>query len=541
MSESVYSRDALSERLDFLGLDERMRTTLRDLRPVLTQAIRPALNTFYDKVRATPHMRAFFSDDRHIAAAQSHQEKHWALIAEANFDTDYTNAVRRIGQAHARIGLEPRWYIGGYAAVLTELVRTLVKEQWPRLTQLSKRSPQSVAESLGALVRAAMLDMDLAISVYLDELDGQRQAVQQANETVKREAANAVNALGAGLTKLAGKDLTYRISDDLPDAYTKLKGDFNAAVEQLESAIGAVSGSAEAIHSGTQEISSAADDLSRRTERQAASLEETAAALDEITATVKKSAEGARHAQSVVLAADENAKQSALVVQETIAAMDAIAKSAQQINQIIGVIDEIAFQTNLLALNAGVEAARAGDAGRGFAVVASEVRALAQRSADAAKEIKALISASNVQVDHGVKLVGETGKSLERIMAQVGDISDVVSQIATGASEQALGLDQVNATVNEMDRVTQQNATMVEETTAAAHSLSQEMSQLYDFIGKFQIGRVRQERMTDMERKKAAGHVIRNQDGVKAAARFTRGAIKAVVYDEKFRGIARKF
>jgi len=217
-------------------------------------------------------------------------------------------------------------------------------------------------------------------------------------------------------------------------------------------------------------------------------LEETAAALDEITTAVKKSAEGAAHARQVVATADQDAKNSALVMRQAVEAMQAIAKSSTQISQIIGVIDEIAFQTNLLALNAGVEAARAGEAGRGFAVVASEVRALAQRSAEAAKEIKGLISNSTVQVESGVKLVAETGQSLERIMTQVADINSVVGDIAASAQEQATGLQQVNTAINQMDQTTQQNAAMVEETTAAGHSLSQETGQLNELVGQFRIG-----------------------------------------------------
>ncbi len=328
----------------------------------------------------------------------------------------------------------------------------------------------------------------------------------------------AVNEIGAGLARLADRDLEHRIEKPFTPAFEKLRLDFNLSLEKLQATLVQISESAHVIQSGTQEISSASDDLSRRTEQQAASLEETAAALDQITATVKKSAEGAGHAREVVVAADEDAKKSALVVRQAVEAMDAIAKSAQQISQIIGVIDEIAFQTNLLALNAGVEAARAGDAGRGFAVVASEVRALAQRSAEAAKEIKGLISASTTQVDHGVKLVAETGRSLERIMTQVAEINDVVGDIAAGAKEQATGLDEVNTAINQMDQVTQQNAAMVEESTAASHSLSQETSQLSNLVGQFQISQAKGGDPLRRELKKVAPHAFRPAAKAPAAA-----------------------
>ena len=313
--------------------------------------------------------------------------------------------------------------------------------------------------------------------------------------------------IGAGLARFADGAIDQPIKREFLPAFEKLKVDFNAAQEKLRSTLAGIAESAKVLDAGAGEVTTASDDLSRRTEQQAASLEETAAALDQITATVKKSAEGASHAREVVVTANEDAKKSSSVVSEAVQAMGAIAKSAQQISQIIGVIDEIAFQTNLLALNAGVEAARAGDAGRGFAVVASEVRALAQRSAEAAKEIKGLISASSTQVDQGVNLVAETGKSLERIIAQVTEINEVVATIAAGANEQATGLHQVNTAINEMDQVTQKNAAMVEETTAAAHSLSQETAQLARLVGQFKIG---QSDALKRELQKAAPHVFRS-------------------------------
>ena len=313
-----------------------------------------------------------------------------------------------------------------------------------------------------------------------------------SNEAARTGAAarqeDVVRAIGAGLNRLSGGDLTCRLEQAFAAEYEQLRTDFNASLETLQAAMLTVGSNVQALRSGSGEITSAADDLSRRTEQQAASLEETAAALDEITATVKKTAEGALHARQVVTAAKGDAEASGVVVRRAVEAMSGIETSSRQIGQIIGVIDEIAFQTNLLALNAGVEAARAGDAGRGFAVVASEVRALAQRSAEAAKEIKGLISASAVHVGQGVELVGETGRSLGRILDQVGEINAIVADIAASAQEQATALGEVNTAVNQMDQVTQQNAAMVEQSTAASHTLAQDAQNLADLVGKFRTG-----------------------------------------------------
>jgi methyl-accepting chemotaxis protein len=252
-----------------------------------------------------------------------------------------------------------------------------------------------------------------------------------------------------------------------------------------------VGGATEGIRSSTEEISVAADDLSRRTEQQAASLEQTAAALDQITATVRRSAAGAKQAQDVVAGAKTDAERSGAVVSQAVAAMGEIETSSREIGNIIGVIDEIAFQTNLLALNAGVEAARAGEAGKGVAVVAQEVRALAQRSAEAAKEIKALINTSTKQVEAGVNLVGQTGEALRGIVSKVAEIDELIAQISVSAQEQAGGLHEVNTAVNQMDQVTQQNAAMVEQTTAATHSLKSQTGELVRQVESFRTSAVR--------------------------------------------------
>ena len=510
MTEAEHGRDALKDRLDFIGMDQQARAVLQNLQPFINRSIGPALDVFYSKVRATPDTRRFFRDEQHMSGAKGAQKSHWGVIASGAYSDDYVNRAVKIGQIHARTGLDPRWYIAGYAVVIEQLIHAVVKEQWPHFLQTVKNRPDGVARALSCLVKAAVLDMDFAISAYLEaQEEARRRAEAARQEAIRHERTIVADSIGVGLARLAAKDLTFRMSSDLPEAYRQLQSDFNAAIGQLEEAMRSVADSTDAIHSGTGEISTAADDLSRRTEQQAATLQQTAAALEQITATVKKSAAGVTHARQVVAAADDDARRSAQVVRQAVEAMGIIEKSAQQISQIIGVIDEIAFQTNLLALNAGVEAARAGDAGRGFAVVASEVRALAQRSAEAAKEIKGLITASTRQVEHGVALVDETGAALERIIGQVSDINTVVGEIAAGATEQSTGLGEVNTAINLLDQVTQQNAAMVEESTAATHSLSQETSRLSDLIGEFKIVPAKDNDPVRRELRKIAPHAFR--------------------------------
>jgi len=314
-----------------------------------------------------------------------------------------------------------------------------------------------------------------------------RQEAETARARTAQEQAEVVAALAGGLEQLSSGNLTFRLRQTFSPAYEKLRADFNQAIAKVQETMQGIAGSASGIRGGASEVSSASGDLARRTERQAANLEEAAAAIEEITTVVRKSAEGAAEARDVASRTHAEAAQSGEVVREAVRAMAGIEASASQITQIIGVIDEIAFQTNLLALNAGVEAARAGDAGRGFAVVASEVRALAQRSADAAKEIKALIMTSTGQVETGVDLVRRTGEALEQIVGQVSRLNGLVSAIAGATQEQALGMQQVNTTVADMDRTTQQNAAMVEEASAASVALAAEAETLARLIGQFRV------------------------------------------------------
>jgi len=355
------------------------------------------------------------------------------------------------------------------------------------LAQLARGEAQT-GEFHRVTKSGAAITIQGSYNPILDENGKVVKIVKFATDVTRR--VEAVSRIGEALTALAEGDLEQRINTAFIPELDKLRVDFNKALETLHGSMSLVGRSAKAIRVGTDEIRASSDDLSKRTEQQAASLEETAAALDEITATVKRASENARQASAAASGTRSQVEESGTVMRQAVQAMSEIEQSSGQITQIIGVIDEIAFQTNLLALNAGVEAARAGDAGRGFAVVAQEVRALAQRSAEAAKEIKTLIASSTVQVERGVKLVGDTGQALSLIVDKVAEIDGLISEIATSSHEQATGLNEVNAAVNQMDQVTQQNAAMVEQATAAAHSLRGETSTLAELIDKFRLGEV---------------------------------------------------
>ncbi|MEM8577623.1 MAG: methyl-accepting chemotaxis protein [Pseudomonadota bacterium] len=340
----------------------------------------------------------------------------------------------------------------------------------------------AVLDASGVAERSLFLGTDAT------EARAEISRVEQERARVASEQEQVVTALGEALRSLADGDLTAEISAAFPCDYEALRENYNAAVIALRAAIAVVVQNAESIRHETTEITGAADDLSRRTEQQAATLEETAAALDELTTSVRSAAKSADAASTTSAEAQRNAEHGGEVARAAVHAMDQIKTSSEEISKITSVIDDIAFQTNLLALNAGVEAARAGEAGRGFAVVATEVRALAQRSSDAAREINGLITASEDQVRDGVDLVDRTGSALAAIVRSVADISDRVATIAASAREQSNGLNEVNVAVTELDHVTQQNAAMFEETTAASHALTAEADGLAAAVSAFRLG-----------------------------------------------------
>ncbi len=387
------------------------------------------------------------------------------------------------------------WYFRRRAvqplAAMSSYMQTLAAGDYDQDVPYAGRSDEigDVAKSV-AIFREAAIERRNARQRTEDE----RQRQNERHEVLSRQKAaeeagrlQVIEALTHGLERLSHGDLSIRIRQSFASEYEALRTEFNGSVERLAETISIVLDTSARLRTNSLEIAGATDDLAKRTEMQAASLEQTASAFDEITATVKNSAERAREASSVMEAAKDGAAKSSLVVRDAVAAMERIADSSSQISQIITVIDQIAFQTNLLALNAGVEAARAGDAGKGFAVVAQEVRELAGRSAKAAHEITALIEASTQEVAGGVKLVNETGSALNGIEQHVLRVTGLIGGIVTAAGEQTAALAEINTALHQMDQMTQQNAAMVEETNAACRELSDEVQDLNNAAGRFQV------------------------------------------------------
>jgi len=457
----------LNERLSFFGIsgDEDYYPQVRS---ALAKVGDESLDKFYRQIAATPQLKGKFQSQEQMNNARRAQIAHWQHLFTGRATPEYAQRAQQIGEVHARIGLELRWYIGGYSHVLSDLIEYMVRSStFGRLPGMEK-----LGKTIAALMRAAMLDMEIAVSTYFEAEQGMR------NEML--------NKYGDALDRLAKGDLTVSM-DRLPGKFGELGDNFNSAVRQLHETMASVAYSAEHIHSGSEEIRLASDDFANRTERQSASLEETATAMNQITGMVQHGADQTATMNDNVSIMQREIAEGGEVVASAVEAMDQIHQSSTEIAQIIDVIEGIAFQTNLLALNAGVEAARAGDAGQGFAVVASEVRALAQRSSEAAQGIKDLISKSGAQVEKGVGLVGRAGSVLQDIVGRIGEMSGTMEELAQAAVTQAETLDQVNGSVTEMDRMTQQNAAMAEESNAASRSLAVEADSLSTQIKKFRV------------------------------------------------------
>jgi methyl-accepting chemotaxis protein len=480
----------LRERLAFLGLDPSAISSLKAIKPIVDREVPRALDKFYAHVVKAGRTQAFFSDPAAVQRAKAAQVQHWSRLSAGQFEGAAAQASRRMGQVHAELGVAPDVYISGYGQISGHLISAVVAEIWPKgaLRGGAFARGTDAAAAISALMRVAMLDMEIGVAAYMEALDVKRRQTEAEAARVAQETQGAVGAVREALGQLAAKKLDVSLDDRLPGAFQQMAGDFNSAIGGLREAMEGVQTSLDNLNSSTSEIATASQELSSRTEHEASSIEQSSAALEEVFQQINKTAEQAQSAQSIVTQAGNEAQQSNEVVAQSIAAMERIERSSSDIGKIIGAIDEIAFQTNLLALNAGVEAARAGEAGRGFAVVASEVRGLAQRSAEAAKEIKALVATATSEVNGGVQLVSATGQALARIGAKVGEMSGVVSEILRSAQSQASSLSQIKVAVGELSSATQQNAAMAEESTAASQALARETASLSELVAQFKLG-----------------------------------------------------
>lgn len=438
-------------------LDGENAKRLQAVGEILAPHLDSVLDRFYAGVQQDDSAAAFFTQGKpQMTRASAAQKKHWLRLLNADFGPEYQESVRRIGATHARIELPLEIYMSAYSCAGSDLLACLTSAKAGRFRKASDLGALS-----GVLLRAFSMDMALVG----DEIT----RIQTEEQTC------AFGYLNNAIDDLAQGDLTHVIpgpdESDFPPKYDEVRTKLNSATEGLRDTVARIGLTIGELLGTVDEVANSSDELSRRTENQAASLEQTAAAMQELSQNVSSSASDTENANSVAQSATTEMGDGVKIVSKTSDAMGRIQDASDRISQIIGLIDDVAFQTNLLALNAGVEAARAGEAGRGFSVVASEVRSLAGNTSEAAKEIKQLIQASAIEVETGVRLTEEAGATFDTIMASFGEVSQLSSNVAMAMREQSQAVQEVNSAVTHIDGITQQNASMVQNTTMAAEMM----------------------------------------------------------------------
>ena len=479
---------SLGERLAFAGLDAELRDLLRRCRPQMEPHLKAGLRDLFHRLQTFPDAARIFDSEQQIERLHDLQTSHWSVLTDARFDALYADRVKVLSDTESRIGLDPRWHVAGHAVMLEHLIAGALVDMTPRpLLPSAKKREQELRDLVGALVRLVMVDVEIAVSLRFNEL---RQKNQRAlSDQRATDQAQAVDTFLAVISALAGGDLTVALPDDVPEAYRELAGLLGQALERIRTKFSDVAENGEQAALLTAALGDTSRAFASASESQSVRLQDAAVVLSDLASRVKQSAAGTAAAEKATAATRRSAEQSGEVVGRAISAMADIEASAEKIGQIIGVIDEIAFQTNLLALNAGIEAARAGESGRGFAVVAQEVRALAQRSADAAREIKTLVTGTKTQVDAGVDMVHRTQNAIEGIVRQVSDINDAIAGIAVEAGEQAGGLDRVTVEIGALGQDVAGTASVARRSGEGADELHTVILELGRTVREFRIAR----------------------------------------------------
>ncbi|WP_373355518.1 methyl-accepting chemotaxis protein [Pseudoroseicyclus sp. CXY001] len=459
----------ITKRLQYFGIGPEQQGLLKRARTALEPSFDAILDTFYAFCRSTPEFAAFFRDEGHMRFARDRQKAHWLMLLSGEFSAEYLASCKRVGEAHYRITLPFTLYLAGYARVSAHVKEILIHKAG------RFGGPAALAAQLGAVDRAFQLDMELVIDAFFEA----RQ---------KHEAEAAIGHVAEGLRRFASRDFSQAIAKEgFPEKFHAIREDYNAAVSSFSEAMATIARAIGALNALTGEIAGNASDLSLRTESQAATIEETVAAMQTLTENVRETAERATLVDTRIGETSRGAEASSAAVAAAVEALSKIEASSAEMGNKVRVIDDIAFQTNLLALNAGVEAARAGEAGKGFAVVASEVRSLAERSAEAAKEIRALISTNTKIIRDGVEKGDQVNERLGEIVRGVTEVSGLVSQISASTTEQASSISEVNEATGALGTVTQNNAAMAEETTAATRGMKQNAEELEALIRSFRF------------------------------------------------------
>ncbi|KQV68396.1 globin-coupled sensor protein [Rhizobium sp. Root1220] len=479
---------SLRDRLRFAGLDSDQCDMVRRYRPALQESLKAGLRDLFQRLQSFPEAARNFESDRQVERLHDLQVTHWDVLTDARFDSLYAERVKVLSDSESKMGLDPRWHVAGHGVVLEHVIADLASNLSGRpLLPSAKRRSREISDLMTAIIRLVMVDVEIAVSLRFNAL----RASQQRKLADQRSAdkAEVARVFADVINALAARDLTARAAVEEDGAYKDIALALNDALDALQFDLGTISERTATAETSVQALGDASRRFSGNASGHAEQLLSSAAALADLSESFRNGVAGSRAVEQAALSTRTAAEDSGHVVSRAITAMADIEKSAERIGQIIGAIDEIAFQTNLLALNAGIEAARAGDSGRGFAVVAQEVRALAQRSADAAREIKTLVSTTKSQVDAGVQLVGRTQDSIGSIVRQVTDINTAIATVASQTSEHASSLEAATADVRNLGAQVAENAATAERSMQDADHLQTVIVELGQTIREFRIAR----------------------------------------------------